>query len=91
VLLGQHAIQPLRRCEQPETGKLHINRDSHARTLGEETDEGDQGDSKFANLLDNALDCAIGPCCDDPVVNPPGTEDTANRLQDVKGEKRELS
>jgi hypothetical protein len=70
--------------------RLYISRGSHARTLGGETHEGDQADSKFTNLLDNALCCAICPCRDDPVVNPPDTEDTASRLQNVEEEKREL-
>jgi len=35
--------------------------------------------------------CAIGPCRDDPVVNPLDVEDTINCLQKVEYEKRELS
>jgi len=45
--------------------------------------DGDQRDSYFTSLLDNALCCAIAPCRDDPVV--------ANCLQKVEYEKRELS
>jgi hypothetical protein len=65
-------------CGQRETDKLYISRGSHAKTLGEETYEGDQGDSEFTNLFDKALCCAIGPCCDDPDVSPPDVEDTTN-------------
>jgi hypothetical protein len=77
----------LRRCGRQEAGKLYINRGSQANTSGEETYEGDQGDSEFTNLFDKTLYCAIGPCRDDTIVSPPGTEDTANRLQDVEDEK----
>jgi hypothetical protein len=64
---------------------------SHAKTLGEETYEGDQTDSEFTSLFNETLCCAIGPCRDDPVVSPPDIEDTANCLQNVEYEKRELS
>ena len=60
------------------------------KTLGEETYEGDQADSEFTSLLNKALCCAKGPRRDDPVVSPPGIEDTTNCLQKVKYEKREL-
>ena len=60
-------------------------------TLGEETHEGDQGDSDFTNLFDKALCCAIVSGRDDPVVSPPDIEDTTNCLQKVEYEKRELS
>ena len=56
-----------------------------------ETHEGDQRDSNFTNLLDDALCYAIVPCRDDPVVNPPDIEDTANRLQKVEYERRKLA
>jgi hypothetical protein len=78
VLAGQLATQQLRRCGQRETGKLYISGVSHTKTLGEETHEGDQGDSEFTTLFDKALCCAIGPCRDDPVVSPPDIEDTTN-------------
>jgi hypothetical protein len=60
-------------------------------TLGEETHEGNQTDSEFTNLLNEALCRAIDSCRDDPVVSPPDIEDTANCLQNVEYEKRELS
>ena len=63
---------------------------SHAKTLGERTHEDDQRDSKCTNLFDGALYCAIRPCRDDPVVSPPDTEETADCLQNVEYEKREL-
>ena len=69
---------------------MHISRVSNAKTLGGETHEGDQGDSRFTNLCDKALCCAIGPCRDDPVVCPPDIEDAANCLQNVEDEKRKL-
>ena len=60
-------------------------------TVGEEAYEGDQGDSEFTNLFDNPLCCAKGPCRDNSVMSPPDTEGTANPLQYVENEKRELS
>ena len=74
-------------CGQREAGKLYISGVSHAKTLGEGTHEGDQGDSEFTNLFDKALCCAIGPCCDDPVVSPPDIEHTANGLQKIECKK----
>jgi hypothetical protein len=59
---------------------MYISGVSHRETLGEETHEGDQADSEFTNLFDNALCCAIGPCRDDPVVSPPDIEDTTYGL-----------
>jgi hypothetical protein len=91
VLAGQLATQPLRMCGQREAGKLYISGVSDAKTLGEETHEGDQGDSEFTNLCDKALCCAIGPFRDDPLVSPPDIEDTANSLPKFEYEKRELS
>jgi hypothetical protein len=91
VRLGQLATQPLRKYGEREASKLDINGVSHAKTEGEETYEGDQADSEFTNLFDKALCCAIRSCRDDPVVSPPDTEDTANCLQEVEHEKRELS
>ena len=72
------------------SGKLYISGVSHTKTSGEETHEGDQGDSEFTNLFDKALCCAIVPCRDDPVVSPPNIEDTANGLQKIECKKREL-
>jgi hypothetical protein len=63
----------------------------HAKTLGEKTHEGGQGDSDITNLFDKALCCEIEFCCGDPVVNPPDIEDITNCLQKVEYEKRELS
>ena len=63
----------------------------HAKTLGEETHEGDQRDSEFTSLLDKALCRAIGPRRDDPVVSPPEVEDTTNCLQKIEYKKRALS
>jgi hypothetical protein len=62
-----------------------------SRTQRQETHEGDQADSEFTNLFDEALCHAIGPRRDDPVVSPPNIEDTTNCLQNVEYEKRELS
>ena len=56
------------------------------KKLGE-THEGDQGDSEFTCLFNDALYRAIGPYCDDPVVSPPDIEETADCLQDIKYEK----
>jgi hypothetical protein len=78
-------------CGQREAGKLYISGVSDAKTSGEETHEGDQGDSDFTNLFDKALCCAIVPCRDDPLVSPPYIEDTTNCLQKIECEKRELS
>ncbi len=55
-----------------------------------ETHEGDQRDSNFTNLLDDALCCAIVPCRDDPVVSPPDIEDTTHGLQKFENEEGEL-
>ena len=57
---------------------------------GEETHEGDQGNSEFTRLFDETLCCAIGPCRDDPGVSPPDIEDTTNGLQQVEYEDHEL-
>jgi hypothetical protein len=70
---------------------LYISEVSHAKTLGEETHKGDQGDSETTNLFGNALCCAIGPHRDDPLVSPSDIEDTTSCLQKVEYEKRELS
>ncbi len=51
-----------------------------AKTSGEETHEGAQGDSEITNLLDKALCCAIMACRDDPVVSPPDSKDATNCL-----------
>jgi hypothetical protein len=70
---------------------MYISGVSHAKTLGQETHEGDQGDSEFTDLFNNALRCAIGPCRDDPLVDPPDIEDATSCLHYVECEKRELS
>jgi hypothetical protein len=70
---------------------MYISGVSHAKTLGEETHEDDQGHSEFTSLFNNALCCAIVPRRHDPVVSPPDIEDTTNCLQKVECEKRELS
>ena len=54
------------------------------------THEGNQGDTHFTNLLDDALCCAIVPCRDDPVVSPPDIEDTTQSLQKVEHEEGKL-
>ena len=56
-----------------------------------ETHEGDQADSNFTNLLDDALCCAIVPRRDDPVASPPYIEDTTHGLPKIKHEDGELS
>jgi hypothetical protein len=56
-----------------------------------ETHEGDQCDSNFTNLLDDALCRAIVPCRDDPVVSPPDIEDTTHGLEKIEHEEGELS
>ena len=56
-----------------------------------ETHEGDQRDSNFTNLLDDALGCAIVPSRDDPVVSPSDIEDTTHSLEKIEHEERELS
>jgi hypothetical protein len=61
------------------------------KTRGEETHKGDQGNSKFTDLLNDALRCAIMPCGHDPLVRPPDIENTAHALQKVEHEKGELS
>jgi hypothetical protein len=55
------------------------------------THEGDQRDTNFTNLLDDALCCAIVACRDDPVVSPPDIKDTADGLQKIEHEEGELS
>jgi hypothetical protein len=55
-----------------------------------ETHEGDQRDSNFTNLLDDALCHAIVPCRDDPSVSPPDIEDTTHGLQKFEHEEGEL-
>ena len=54
------------------------------------TNEGDQGDANFTNLLDDALYRAIVPRRDDPVVCPPDIEDTAHGLPKVEHEEGKL-
>jgi hypothetical protein len=51
--------------------------------------EGDQRDSNFTNLLDDALCHAIVPCRDDPSVSPPDIEDTTHGLQKFEHEEGE--
>jgi len=55
-----------------------------------ETHEGDQRDSNFTNLLDDALCYAIVSCRDDPVVSPPDIEDATNGLPKFEQEEGEL-
>ena len=60
-------------------------------TSGKGTYEGDEGDPKFTDLLDNTLRCAISSRHDNPVVCPPNIEDTAQGLQHIVHKKRQLS
>jgi hypothetical protein len=60
------------------------------KTQGKETYKCDQGDSEFANLLDDTLCCTIGPSHDDAIVGPTDIEDATYCLQDVEYEKGEL-
>lgn len=70
---------------------MRISELSDIKTIREETHQCDQGDSNFADLLDDALHCAIVPLRHDPVVGPPDIENTAHALQEIKREKGELS
>lgn len=63
---------------------------SGSETRGEKTNEGDQGNSKFTNLLDDALCRAIWPSSDNAVVSPPDIENTTHGLQKVERKKGEL-
>jgi len=56
-----------------------------------ETHEGDQRDSNFTNLLNDALCYKTVTCCDNPVVSPPGFENTIHGLQKIEHEGGELS
>lgn len=69
---------------------MRISELSDPKTIGEETHECNQGDSKFTNLLDDALRCAIVPRRHDPVVSPPDIEDTTHALHEIEHEKGEL-
>jgi len=44
----------------------------------------DQGDSEFANLLDDTLCCTIVPSHDDAIVGPPDIEGATYCLQNVE-------
>ena len=55
------------------------------------TNQDDQGNSKFAKLLDYALRGAIWPRRDDTVADPSDIEDATHRLPDVKSEKGRLT
>ena len=56
-----------------------------------ETNQGDKGNSKFTNLLDDALCCAIWSSRDNSVVSPPDIKDATHGLQNVECEKGGLS
>jgi hypothetical protein len=64
---------------------------SGQKTIGEETHKGDQGNTKFTDLLNGALRCAIVPCRHDPLVCPLDIEDTTHGLQKIEHEKEKLS
>ena len=64
---------------------------SDTKTSGEETHDGVQGDPEYTNLPDKDLCCAILPCRDGSVMNPPDIKDATHCMQKVKHEKRELS
>jgi hypothetical protein len=53
--------------------------------------KGDQGDSKFTELLNDALRCTKVPCRHDPNVSPLDIEDSTNGLPKIEHEKGELS
>ena len=79
-------------CEGQGAGEVCISGVPDPKTTGEETTyEGHQRDSKFTDLLDDALRCAIAPYRHDPVVGPPDIKDTTHGLQKVEREKGELS
>ena len=81
----------LRMCGRREAGEVRISELSDPKTIGQVTHQGDQGDSNFTNLLDDALHCAIVPFRHDPVVSPPDIENTTHALQEIEHEKGELS
>ena len=56
-----------------------------------EANQGDRGSSKFTNLLDGALCCAIWTSYDDSIVSPPDIKDATHGLQNVGYEKGGLS
>jgi len=53
-------------------------------------DKGDQGNPESANLLEDALSCAIGPSRDNPVVSPPNIEYATHGLKNIEYEKGKL-
>lgn len=71
---------------------MHISESqTERRCYKSGTYKGDQRNSNFTNLLDDALCRAIVPCCDDPVVSPPDIEDATHGLQKVEREEEKLS
>jgi hypothetical protein len=64
---------------------------SGRKTIGEETHKGDQGNTKFTDLLNDALRCAIVPCRHDLSVGPLDIEDTTHSLPKIEHEKEKLS
>jgi ubiquitin len=56
-----------------------------------ETNQGDKSNSKFTDLLDDALGCAIWTSRDDSVVSPPDIKDATHGLHNVEYEKGGLS
>ncbi len=54
------------------------------------TYEIDQCNSECTNLLDYSLGCAICACRDNPIADPPDTEDTARGLHNIVYKEREL-
>ena len=71
---------------------MHINGSQTEKHCYEcETHEGDQRDSNFTNLLNDALCYTIVPCRDDPVLSPPDIEDTTHGLQKIEHEEGKLS
>ena len=55
------------------------------------TYESNQSDPGFADLLNNALCCAIRAHIDDPVVGPSKIEETTYGLQKIICKKEKLS
>ena len=78
-------------CGRRESGQDVCQFRSGPKTgRGKKTNEGDQGNSKFTNLLDDALCRAIWSSRDDAVVSPSDIENTTHGLQKVECEKGEL-
>ena len=53
--------------------------------------QGENGNSKFTKLLDDALCCAIRSSRDNSVVSPPDIKDATHGLNNVEYEKGGLS